>query len=123
MTNLSVRVERNREPKAAVSGVTPRPKFFSKIHDNISSWVKRWRRRIGASRTQKPVQEDERRPRVSVIEELPEAQPKRKLERRKVPSCGPRRRRLDNELEGERRRPKSKPKKKKWWVIFHLLRH
>lgn len=110
MTNSSIWIERCSEPEAAVSGVTTQPRFLSKIRENISTWVLWWRLWMGASQTPKPVQEDECLPRVSVIE-LREAQPERKLERRRIAS-GPRRRGLDNELEGERRRPIRKPKKR-----------
>lgn len=111
MTNSSIWIERCSEPEAAVSGIATQPRLLSKIRDNISTWVLWWRHRMGAPQTPKPVQEDERLPRVSVIEELRETQPERKLERRRIAS-GPRRRGLDNELEGERRRPRRKPKKR-----------
>lgn len=112
MTSSSIWLERCSEPEVAVSGITTQPRLISKIRDNISTWVLRWRHRMGAPQTPKPIQEDECLPRVSVIEELREAQPERKLERRRIAPSGPRRRGLDNELEGERRRPRRTPKKR-----------
>lgn len=111
MTNSTIWIERCSEPEAAVSGIATEPRIIIKIRDNISTWVLWWRHRMGAPQTPKPVQEDECLPRVSVIEELRETPPERKLERRRI-ATGPRRRGLDNELEGERRRPRRAPKKR-----------
>ncbi|CAH2103425.1 unnamed protein product [Euphydryas editha] len=66
---------------------------------------------MGAPQTPKQIEEDDCVPRVAVVEEIRQ-QPERKLERRRAPS-GPRRRGLENELEGERRRPRRKPRKSK----------
>lgn len=66
---------------------------------------------MGAPQTPKPIEEDECVPRVSVVETIREAQQERKLERRRA-NPGPRRRGLENELEGERRRPRRKPRKR-----------
>ncbi|XP_048488798.1 potassium voltage-gated channel protein Shaker isoform X10 [Plutella xylostella] len=63
---------------------------------------------MGAPQSPKPI-EEECTPRVPChVEGIQEV---RKLERKRGPS-GPRRRGLDDELEGERRRPRRKPKKK-----------
>ncbi|CAG4983984.1 unnamed protein product [Parnassius apollo] len=88
--------------------------LFFKIRDNISSWVLWWRQchlRMGAPQTPKLIEEDECLPRVAALEATRQAQQERKLERRRGPSA-PRRRGLENELEGERRRPRRKPRKK-----------
>uniref|UniRef100_A0A2H1VPQ8 SFRICE_003640 n=1 Tax=Spodoptera frugiperda TaxID=7108 RepID=A0A2H1VPQ8_SPOFR len=89
---------------------------ISKIRDNISSWVLWWRQRhlrMGAPQTPRPIEENDGvpLPRVAVVEELREIQEDRKLERRRG-GQGPRRRGLENELEGERRRPRRRPRKK-----------
>ncbi|XP_041986496.1 potassium voltage-gated channel protein Shaker isoform X1 [Aricia agestis] len=66
---------------------------------------------MGAPQTPKHIEDDEFVPRVAVVDELRESQQERKLERRRGAS-GPRRRGLENELEGERRRPRRKPRKR-----------
>lgn len=66
---------------------------------------------MGAPQTPKPIEEDECVPRVAVVDDVGEGD--RKLERRRA-APGPRRRGLDNELEGERRRPRRQPRKR--WV-------
>ncbi|XP_064076562.1 potassium voltage-gated channel protein Shaker isoform X2 [Vanessa tameamea] len=65
---------------------------------------------MGAPQTPKQIEEDDCVPRVAVVEEIRQ-QPDRKLERRRAQG-GPRRRGLENELEGERRRPRRKPRKR-----------
>lgn len=87
--------------------------FSGKIRDNISSWVLWWRQRhlwMGAPQTPKPIEEDECVPRVAVVETVRETALDRKMSRRT--NQGPRRRGLDNEMEGERRRPRKRPRKK-----------
>ncbi|KAH9643546.1 hypothetical protein HF086_016753 [Spodoptera exigua] len=68
---------------------------------------------MGAPQTPRPIEDDDcvPLPRVAVVEELREVQQDRKLERRRG-GQGPRRRGLENELEGERRRPRRRPRKK-----------
>lgn len=68
---------------------------------------------MGAPQTPRPIEENDGvpLPRVAVVEELREIQEDRKLERRRG-GQGPRRRGLENELEGERRRPRRRPRKK-----------
>ncbi|PZC79669.1 hypothetical protein B5X24_HaOG216068 [Helicoverpa armigera] len=88
--------------------------FITKIRDNISSWVLWWRQRhlrMGAPQTPKPIEEDDCVPRVAVVEDIREVQQDRKVDRRRA-APGPRRRGLENELEGERRRPRRKPRKR-----------
>lgn len=64
---------------------------------------------MGAPQTPKLIEEDESLPRVAIVEDVGEGTGK--LERRRgAPS--PRRRGLENELEGERRRLRRKPRKK-----------
>lgn len=65
---------------------------------------------MGAPQIPKQIDEDDCVPHVAVVEESRQ-QPERKLERRRAPG-GPRRRGLENELEGERRRPRRKPRKR-----------
>lgn len=89
---------------------------YVKIRDNLSSWVLWWRRLpMGAPQSPKPIEEEECVPRVPCsVEELREA---RKPEKKRVTAAappGPRRGRgLDNELEGERRRPRRKTRKQR----------
>lgn len=64
---------------------------------------------MGAPQTPKTIEEDDCVPRLAVVEEVQEQD--RKLERRRA-GTGPRRRGLENELEGERRRPRRKPRKR-----------
>lgn len=109
MTSSPIRVDRSSDPEAAVSGIRTRPRLISKIRNNLGSWVLWWRLLMSAP--QSPKWEDECRPRVAVVEELNEIRPERKVERRRV-ATGPRRRGLDNELEGERRGPRRKPKQR-----------
>ncbi|CAH2035872.1 unnamed protein product, partial [Iphiclides podalirius] len=88
--------------------------LVTNIRDNISSWVLWWRQRhlrMGAPQTPKPIEEDDCVPRVAIVDELREVQQDRKLERRRGAGA-PRRRGLDSELEGERRRPRRKPRKR-----------
>lgn len=65
---------------------------------------------MGAPQTPKQLDEDDCVPHVGVGEELGPQQ-ERKLERRRAQG-GPRRRALDHDLEGERRRPRRKPRKR-----------
>ncbi|XP_031767209.2 potassium voltage-gated channel protein Shaker isoform X2 [Galleria mellonella] len=65
---------------------------------------------MGAPQTPKHI-EDDSVPRLAVVKEVRDSQQDRKLERRRG-GTGPRRRGLENELEGERRRPRRKPRKR-----------
>ncbi|XP_050559995.1 potassium voltage-gated channel protein Shaker isoform X11 [Spodoptera frugiperda] len=80
---------------------------------------------MGAPQTPRPIEENDGvpLPRVAVVEELREIQEDRKLERRRG-GQGPRRRGLENELEGERRRPRRRPRKKclSWSQFCGILR-
>lgn len=105
--NSPIRVDRSSDPEAAVGGIGTRPRLLSKIRYNLSTWVLWWRLLMGAPQTPKPVEKNEHLPR-SANQELRDLQPERKVERRRAIN-GPRRRGLDNDLEGERRRPMRKP--------------
>ncbi|XP_049694147.2 potassium voltage-gated channel protein Shaker isoform X3 [Helicoverpa armigera] len=79
---------------------------------------------MGAPQTPKPIEEDDCVPRVAVVEDIREVQQDRKVDRRRA-APGPRRRGLENELEGERRRPRRKPRKRcllSWSKLWGILR-
>ncbi|CAH2218087.1 jg9834, partial [Pararge aegeria aegeria] len=62
---------------------------------------------MGAPQTPKQIDDDDSEPHVAVVEETRQEHD-RKLDRKRGQSC-PRRRGLENELEGERRRLRRKP--------------
>lgn len=69
---------------------------------------------MGAPQTPKVIEDDDCVPRLAVVEEIREAEQESKLDRRRGGGGGggSRRRGLENELEGERRRPRRKPRKR-----------